>query len=127
MKTLIRDIFYPSTTDTLKRMHFVIYTSLSWIILFSLMTENTIIHLIFIFINTYIHINIGAKRIRDSGCRARFFIALSIGVNIFCTASVALHGADCDNIGIQLNVAWIILTTLLLSVISSVSQEHSSA
>ncbi|MCD3086046.1 hypothetical protein GFK04_15375 [Salmonella enterica subsp. enterica serovar Enteritidis] len=61
----------------------------------------------------------------DSG-GALYFIALSIGVNVFCTVSVALNGADCDNIGIQLNIAWVILTTLLLSFIASSKQELSS-
>ncbi|EBU6182696.1 hypothetical protein C1K24_12865 [Salmonella enterica] len=90
------------------------------------MPKNQHLNLIFIIANTYIHINIGAKRIRDSGCRALYFIALSIGVNVFCTVSVALNGADCDNIGIQLNIAWVILTTLLLSFIASSKQELSS-
>ncbi|EDT0932366.1 hypothetical protein B8Y38_002894, partial [Salmonella enterica subsp. enterica serovar Java] len=98
----------------------------SWIILFTIMPKNQYLNLIFIIANTYIHINIGAKIIRDSGCRALYFIALSIGVNVFCTVSVALNGADCDNIGIQLNIAWVILTTLLLSFIASSKQELSS-
>lgn len=126
MIRIIKDIFHPSPRDTLKRAKFVIYTLSSWIILFTIMPKNQYLDLIFIIANTYIHINIGAKRIRDSGCRALYFIALSIGVNVFCTVSVALNGADCDNIGIQLNIAWVILTTLLLSFIASSKQELSS-
>lgn len=126
MIRIIKDIFHPSPRDTLKRSKFVIYTLSSWIILFTIMPKNQYLDLMFIIINTYIHINIGAKRIRDSGCGALYFIALSIGVNIFCTVSVALNGADCDNIGIQLNIAWIILTTLLLSFITSSKRELSS-
>ncbi len=126
MVRIIKDIFHPSPRDILKRSKFVIYTLSSWIILFTIMPKKQYLDLMFIIINTYIHINIGAKRIRDSGCRALYFIALSIGVNVFCTVSVALNGADCDNIGIQLNIAWIILTTLLLSFITSSKRELSS-
>ncbi|EEB8924555.1 hypothetical protein FWM45_19555 [Salmonella enterica] len=122
MIRIIKDILHPSPRDTLKRAKFIIYTLSSWIILFTIMPKNQYLNLIFIIANTYIHINIGAKRIRDSGCRALYFIALSI----FCTVSVALNGADCDNIGIQLNIAWVILTTLLLSFIASSKQELSS-
>lgn len=44
-----------------------IYTLSSWIILFTIMSKNQYLDLMFIIINTYVHINIGAKRFRLQG------------------------------------------------------------
>ncbi|ECC3553834.1 hypothetical protein AU825_16465 [Salmonella enterica subsp. salamae] len=80
MVRIIKDIFHPSPRDILKRSKFVIYTLSSWMILFTIMPKKQYLDLMFIIINTYIHINI----------------------------------------------AWIILTTLLLSFITSSKRELSS-
>lgn len=63
-KSSIRNIFYPSRLERLSRFQFIIYTLTSWSILITLNDINLALSFILVINNTYVNINIGAKRIR---------------------------------------------------------------
>ena len=82
-KSSIRNIFYPSSLERLSRFQFIIYTLTSWSILITLNDINLALSFILVINNTYVNINIGAKRIRDTGCKAIYFVLISLGLTLF--------------------------------------------
>ncbi|EHV32728.1 putative membrane protein [Escherichia coli DEC5C] len=44
---------------------------------------NLALSFILVINNTYVNINIGAKRIRDTGCKAIYFVLISLGLTLF--------------------------------------------
>ncbi|EOR0556933.1 hypothetical protein DS061_RS23835, partial [Escherichia coli] len=91
-KSSIRNIFYPSRLERLSRFQFIIYTLTSWSILITLNDINLALSFILVINNTYVNINIGAKRIRDTGCKAIYFVLISLGLTLFSIISAAIEG-----------------------------------
>ncbi len=91
-KSSIRNIFYPSRLERLSRFQFIIYTLTSWSILITLNDINLALSFILVINNTYVNINIGAKRIRDTGCKAIYFVLISLGLILFLLSLQQLKG-----------------------------------
>lgn len=125
-KSSIRNIFYPSRLERLSRFQFIIYTLTSWSILITLNDINLALSFILVINNTYVNINIGAKRIRDTGCKAIYFVLISLGLTLFSIISAAIEGMRCESLSVQLNVAWILFTTIMLSAIPSAKMSLSA-
>ncbi len=125
-KSSIRNIFYPSRLERLSRFQFIIYTLTSWSILITLNDINLALSFILVINNTYVNINIGAKRIRDTGCKAIYFVLISLGLTLFSIISAAIEGVRCESLSVQLNVAWILFTTIMLSAIPSAKMSLSA-
>ena len=125
-KSSIRNIFYQSRLERLSRFQFIIYTLTSWSILITLNDINLALSFILVINNTYVNINIGAKRIRDTGCKAIYFVLISLGLTLFSIISAAIEGMRCESLSVQLNVAWILFTTIMLSAIPSAKMSLSA-
>ncbi|MED8959389.1 hypothetical protein RCM26_18710, partial [Escherichia coli] len=87
---------------------------------------NLALSFILVINNTYVNINIGAKRIRDTGCKAIYFVLISLGLTLFSIISAAIEGVRCESLSVQLNVAWILFTTIILSAIPSAKMSLSA-
>lgn len=105
-------------------MPFFLYTLSLWILLIILSDGQSWLSVILIIIHTYINLNIGAKRVRDTGGKGAYFIYLSLGIYLFCIINIAIKGADCDTPGVQINVAWVLLTTVMLSIIPPANKKN---
>ncbi len=119
IKSFVETILYPSRDERLSRLKFIIYTLISCITLITLNDINLMLSFVLVITNTYININIGAKRIRDTGCKAIYFVLISLGLTLFSIIHAVIEGVSCDSLSVQLNVAWILFTTIMLSAIPS--------
>lgn len=118
-KSCIKNILYPSRIERLSRLQFIIYTLTSWSILITLNDINLALSFILVITNTYVNINIGAKRIRDTGCKAIYFVLISLSLTLFSIVHAVIEGVSCDSLSVQLNMAWVLFTTIMLSAIPS--------
>lgn len=82
----------PIRLERLSRFQFIIYTLTSWSILITLNDINLALSFILVINNTYVNINIGAKRIRDTGCKAIYFVLISLGLTLFLLSLQQLKG-----------------------------------
>ncbi|WP_244583913.1 hypothetical protein, partial [Escherichia coli] len=63
---------------------------------------------------------------RDTGCKAIYFVLISLGLTLFSIISAAIEGVRCESLSVQLNVAWILFTTIILSAIPSAKMSLSA-
>lgn len=115
---ILRKIITPTGALELTQKPYIILTFLIYIIQFTLLATVSaeLLQLSLLLFASYLHINMNAQRIRNSGLRARYMIILSIMIYVLSAILIHIFGDDCESIGIKLNVGYDLLLIFILAI-----------